>query len=86
MRAQSFNGPARPRLKTGRRGFAFDLVDERPYTRRDGAVTTVKVWEALCINCRQPFQIVTPAAVVKPKQSHAFNLRRCPACRGKISA
>lgn len=71
------------KVRAGRRGFSFHLVEERPYTRRDGGQTTVKVWQAYCRDCRNPFQVTTPAAVEKARQSHAFQLRRCPACRAQ---
>jgi hypothetical protein len=75
-------------VRAGRKKFSFWLVGTAPYTKRDGTETTVKLWRALCRECRQPFEVTTPAGVVKAKQSHAFNIRRCSFCRAgeKIAA
>lgn len=74
------------KIRAGRRGFSFHLIEERPYTRRDGGQTTVKVWRAHCRECSGAFEITTPAAVEKARQSHAFQIRRCPDCRAKALA
>jgi len=69
------------KVRSGNRGFSFHLLEERPYTRRDGTQTTIKVWRGYCRDCRDAFEISTPAAVQNAKQSHAFQIRRCPRCR-----
>lgn len=69
-------------VRAGKKKFSFWLVGTAPYIKIDGTETRVKLWRAYCRDCRRPFEVTTPVGVVKAKQSHAFNLRRCSVCRG----
>lgn len=68
----------------GKRGTSWTAVGIEPYTRQDGAVTMLRVWQTACKTCGKPFTIRTPQGVTEPGQSRSFTLRTCPDHRGSV--
>lgn len=57
--------------------FTYKLAGVEPYTRIDGAQTTIKRWRAACRTCGAPFVVTTPAFVERYEDSNSFKVRRC---------
>ena len=57
----------------------FRRIGQRPYRRKDGADTTLAVWEGRCVVCGEPFELVTPLRA--SKNSGSFGRVSCLAHR-----
>jgi hypothetical protein len=66
----------------GKRVFQRVRCDE-PYTRRDGTVTRIDVWQGACVVCGEPFEVRTSKATPR---SNAFGVTTCPAHRRNSGA
>jgi len=58
-------------------GIEFTLIGERPYIRKNGTQTTLKLWQAPCAVCGEPFTISTPISDTA-NTSSAFYRKHCP--------
>lgn len=54
------------------------LVCEEPYTRLDGSVTALWVWQRPCAHCGVRFRVKVPEALMV---SGNFDKKHCEACR-----
>jgi hypothetical protein len=54
------------------RGQQFELVEVRPYRRRDGGDSLILVWRGHCLACGAAFTITAPQRKLK------YPVRRCP--------
>jgi hypothetical protein len=62
-------------VASGRHGMrVFQLVGTRPYRRRDGTETILKVWEGRCVICGAPFEVATPENATGSK---SFEMTTC---------
>lgn len=60
-------------------GRVFVLWGSEPYQRKDGGLTTLKVWRATCAVCGAPFEIKTPSTTSAASDSKAFGRKHCDA-------
>lgn len=59
-------------------GQRYERIGEEPYTRRDGRMTTVALWQSICRACHQPWQFIRsdkPVPTGPPRQ--------CKSCAAK---
>jgi hypothetical protein len=58
-------------------GRVFVLVGEEPYQRKDGVMTTLKVWRSNCAVCGAPFTVKTPTSFSSAGDSKSFGAKHC---------
>lgn len=59
------------------KGQIFRFTGEEPYTRKDGATTTLRVWSSACKVCGDAFVVKTPGYTTSVKDSSAFGRIHC---------
>lgn len=59
-------------------GQRYERIGEQPYTRRDGQLTAVAVWQAICRVCEQPWQFIRTDRPVPSGPP-----RQCRSCAAK---
>ena len=64
----------------------FTHVGFMPYTKADGTVITLALWEKPCATCGQPFQVMTGcSAIANPSNGGGLSLANCEEHRGYVT-
>jgi hypothetical protein len=70
-------------IHAGKNRFRFDYLGDVDYTRKDGQLTRLSLWQGMCTKCGNPFEVTAALHCDDPKKSSHFNLRTCKAHRNK---
>ena len=64
---------------TSKMGDKFSEIATEPFVGKDGALTTVRVWEGHCRKCGAAFQFALPIGAVNEAYTSGFGRAHCQA-------
>ena len=59
VHALNFSNPPQVGTVLLREGQRYELLEIRPYVRRDGKQTWLLVWQSHCADCDRAFEVIT---------------------------
>jgi hypothetical protein len=68
-------------MRRDHKGQVYEVVESRPYRRRDGSETALLIWQTACAECCEAFTFTTPADLARFEPNRRCAKHKRPGCR-----